>query len=90
MTEQQYNDAQDVIYKIKDVTNAIDKFDDLVERVERITGKYQRGIKIQIAEQYMSTPVAEVNLKNFLEFIATEKALLEMQKQELEKKFENI
>ena len=90
MTEQQYKNAQDVLHRSMDVTSRINKLDDLVERVERVTGEYQKEIEIQIAEQYMSTPVAKVNLENFLEFIATEKALLEMKKQELEKEFEDI
>lgn len=62
-----------LIDKIDRYKKQIQRFDNLLKRINEITTLYTKEIEIKINEKYISTPVVSVSLENLIKFIREEK-----------------
>lgn len=81
------NDLQSRIKRIKEECELIEKLED---RIEETTNDCQQVIYIQIAEAYIRTPAAKVNLERFKGFLKNELVNLQRQITNLELEFEGF
>ena len=90
MKEEQYAEAKKLKRLMEEANENIKKLRELEDRVEQISGKYQKFIEIQIAEQFMATPKPPVRLGGLQEFINNEIEEAIKRRQELVEQFEKL
>ena len=90
MTTLQLKEANDLVYQIKEKKKQKENIEKLLKRMEEITGPYAKYVRIQLGEDWCYTPVADVTIEEFREFINRQKNLIDTQIKELELKFEEL
>ena len=90
MTSDQYCKASDILTQINELNKAKDKLIDLLSRTDDITNGFSKTIEIRLAEQYIHTPIAKVDLIRFVDFINCEISAIDERVAKLNKEFEDI
>ena len=90
MTSAQYFKASDILTQIKELNKTKDELIELLGRIDEITNGCSRTIEIRLAEQYMHTPIAKVDLMRFVDFMNDEISALNERVAKLNKEFEDI
>ncbi len=75
MTREQFLKASKLYAKIDNRERLVKKLESLFERTKRIAGS-DKKINVQIGEQYLNTPQAEVRVDQWIELIEEEKKFL--------------
>ena len=90
MTSDQYFKAKDILIKINELNKAKDKLIDLLSRIDDTTNGFSKTIEIKLAEQYIHTPTAVVDLMKFVDFMNDEISAVDERIAKLNKEFEDI
>ena len=90
MTREQYCKACDIKSKLDDVMKQMGRINRLLDRVKEVTKKNSDIIDIQICEGWISTPSASVSSERFRHFLLSELSILNHDKEDLDKSFEEI
>ena len=90
MTKEQYCKACDINSKLDDVMKQMGRINRLLDRVKEVTKKNSDIIDIQICEGWISTPNASVSSERFRQFLLSELSILNHDKENLDKSFEEI
>lgn len=90
MTKEQFAKGKEILDKIDIAERRKQDIEKLMDRMNQITGKYEKTVNIQLGEQYMYTPVAEVRLEHFGEFLANQIHLTELEIKSLMEEFASI
>ena len=90
MTKDDWAEGKRILAKIDETTARKKGIESLIKRMNEITGKYEREVEIQLAEQYMHTPKAKVSLSMFSVFLLSQIETVESEIESLWKEFEEI
>ncbi len=90
MTKEQFDKGKEVLDKINIAERRKQDIEKFMDRMNQITGKYKKTINIQLNEEYTYTPIAEVRLEHFGEFLANQIHLTELEIKSLMEEFASI
>ena len=90
MTSDQYFKASDILTQIKELNKTKDELIKLLDRIYEITNEYSKTIEIRLAEQFIHTPIAKVDLMRFVDFMNYEISAVNEKVAKLNKEFEDI
>lgn len=90
MTTSQLKEANDLVCKINEKKQQKENIKDLIRRMERITGPYAKYVAIKLGEDYIHTPIANVGIDDFRDFISTQELLVDSHIKTLEKQLDEL
>ena len=90
MTLEKLKEANDLVLRIKEKKQQKENIKDLIRRMERITGPYAKYVAIKLGEDYIHTPIANVSVDDFRDFISKQKLLIDSHIEALEKQLEEL